>query len=89
MAGIGPTRKPDDTRARRNKDAGPLLQRGEPVTVGRAAVELALWQRDRDGHAGRVRLPVARGVKRVRVSPDDRIVPAADLDWDGGVVGGR
>jgi hypothetical protein len=42
------------------------------VVVLGAQVTLALWDRDRQ----RVRLPFERGVRRVRVSPGDRIVPA-------------
>jgi hypothetical protein len=49
------------------------LAAGEPVVVRCAQLTLALWERDR--LEGRVRLPFERGVKFVRVSPDDRIVP--------------
>ena len=73
-------RTEDGTFMRRN--TGWLLERlrfGEPVVVQRVAVELALWQRDRE--AGRGRLPVARGVRRVRVSPDDRAVPDSDSEY--------
>lgn len=51
------------------------MEAGEPVLVGRATVELALWERDRP--TGRVRLPLACGVRRIEVRRDDRIVPAA------------
>lgn len=63
---------------------GPLdrLEAGESVCLNPGWVELALWDQDRnsDPSASRVRLPFGRGVRRVRVSLDDRIVPA---DSDG------
>lgn len=57
-----------------------LLEAGETVGVSVGRLEDALWSRDRkrDPSASRPRLPFARGVRRVRVSPDDRIVSAAD-----------
>lgn len=64
------------TFCRRNN--GRLIERldaGETVTVNRATVESALWQRDRPPRPAR--LPFDREVRAVRVSPDDRIVPAA------------
>jgi hypothetical protein len=51
------------------------LEAGKTVDVGRGWVEIALWERDRPPN--RVRLPFDREVRRVSVSPDDRIVPAA------------
>jgi hypothetical protein len=65
------------TFCRRNN--GCLIERldaGEMVTVDRATVELALWERDRPPN--RVRLPFDREVRRVRVSPDDRLRAAPD-----------
>jgi hypothetical protein len=55
------------------------LEAGETVAVEHVAVELALWERDRE----RVRLPFDRGVRFVEVSPDDQIVPVA-IDPEGG-----
>jgi hypothetical protein len=58
------------------------LKAGEPAVADRSTVELALWQRDseRDSSVPRVRLPFGRTVHRLRVSPNDRIVPAADVE---------
>jgi hypothetical protein len=55
------------------------LEAGESVVVECGRLALALWDRDgeRDSSMPRVRLPFDRGVKRVRVSPDDQVVPAA------------
>jgi hypothetical protein len=67
----------DGTFFRRN--TGWLVERleaGEVVTVGRAAAELALCERS----GARERLPFHRDVRRIEVSPNDRIVPAADED---------
>jgi hypothetical protein len=50
------------------------LEAGETVTVDRATAESALWERDRTPR--RVRLSFDREVRSVRVSPDDRVVPA-------------
>jgi hypothetical protein len=50
------------------------LEAGEAVRVDRATVELALHERS----GVRQRLPLARGVRDVRVSPDDRVIPAAE-----------
>ncbi len=63
-----------------------LLEASRPVVVRRAAVELALWEWLRPTR--RVRLPFDRAVRFVEVSPDDRIIPAADLDQDGPVAEG-
>ena len=49
---------------------------GRGVTVSRGRVETALWERDRDGHPHRVRLPFGSDVRRVQVLPDDRVTPA-------------
>jgi hypothetical protein len=54
------------------------LEGGAPVRVRRVLVELTLWERDRDQAPGRVRLSFARGLMRVQVSPDDRIMPAVE-----------
>jgi len=58
------------------------LEAGESVVVSTGAVELALWDRDRerDASAGRVRLPFDSGVRCVQVSSDDQIIPARGLD---------
>jgi hypothetical protein len=56
------------------------------VVVRRVTVESALWFRDRPPR--RVKLPFDRAVRFVQVSPDDRIVLAADLEWDGAVAEG-
>ena len=65
------SRHPQDQRLPRT------LRAGEPVVANRSTVELALWERDsgRDSSAPRVRLPFGSGVQRVRVSPEDLIVP--------------
>lgn len=49
---------------------------GKTVTLQRIHVELAL-DRDWDGPGQRPRLPFASGVRLVRVSPDDRVMPGA------------
>ena len=67
------------------RDSLDRLEAGETVVVDRGDVELALWYRDRPPK--RLRLPFGRAVRRVRVSPDDRIVPTADPDRDRAVVG--
>jgi hypothetical protein len=36
-----------------------------------------------------VGLPFDRAVRYVQVSPDDRIIPAPDLEWDGAVAEAR
>lgn len=54
------------------------LEAGEAVTVARSTVESALWERDRPPRP--VRLPFDREVRLVRVTPDDRIAPAAAED---------
>jgi hypothetical protein len=72
----------DGTFYRRN--SGWLVERleaSETVTVDRATVELALWERDRSPRP--VRLPFDREVRSVRVSSDDQVAPAADLKRDG------
>lgn len=56
------------------------LEAGDPVQVDRARVELALWERDRPPRP--VRLPFDREVRSVRVSPEDRLVPAAAEEAD-------
>jgi hypothetical protein len=55
------------------------LEAGETVTVQRVVVENALWACDPDQSRSSVRLPFHRSVRRLRVSSDDRIVPARDL----------
>lgn len=62
-----------------------LLEAGKPVILKRVAVSSALWHRDRSHW----RPPFERSVRFVQVSPDDRIAPAADLEWDGAVAEGR
>lgn len=54
------------------------LEAGEPVVASCAQLSAALWDHDRkrDLSAPRPRLPFGRGVRLVRVSPDDRVVPA-------------
>lgn len=51
------------------------LEAGQTVGIGIGRLELALRWRDReqDSPAPRPRLPFGRGVRRVLVSPDDRI----------------
>jgi hypothetical protein len=48
------------------------LESGEAVVVDRVQVEAALSERDRPP----VRLPLARAVRTVRLTPDDRVIPA-------------
>jgi hypothetical protein len=55
---------------RRNRRLGELLNAGESVVMDRAAVERLLYSDD-----GVVRLPLGSGVRWVRVSPDDRVLP--------------
>jgi hypothetical protein len=57
------------------------LEASESLLADCGAGEHALWERDseRDPSAPRPRLPFGRRVRSVRVSPDDRVVPAADL----------
>ncbi len=66
-----------------------LLEAGRPVIVQRARVESVLWLRDRPPRPPR--LPFDRAVRFVRVSPNDRIGPARDLDphRDGPVAEGE
>jgi hypothetical protein len=58
---------------------GPLnsLEADETMNVSVGWLEDALWSRDRaqDPQAPRVRLPFGRGVRRLSVSSDDRVVP--------------
>jgi hypothetical protein len=61
---------------RRGRLLAERLEAGEPVVLDCATVELALWLRGRAPE--RVRLPFERGARRVRVSPDDRVVAQAD-----------
>ncbi len=61
---------------RRGRLLAERLEAGESVLVDCAQVELALWDRDRDGPAGRVRLPFGRAVRFARVNLDDTILPA-------------
>jgi len=49
------------------------LDAGEAVVLGRAGVECALWYLDRR----RVRLPLHRSVRVVRVTAGDVVAPAA------------
>jgi hypothetical protein len=65
-----------------------LLEAGKPVIVRRVTVSSALWFRDRP--PAPVKLPFDRSVRFVQVNPDDRIVPAGDLDpyLDGRVAEG-
>ena len=51
------------------------LEAGEAVTIGRATVESALWERDRPPRP--VRLPFDRAVRFTQVRADDTVVPAA------------
>jgi hypothetical protein len=51
---------------------------GESVVVSRFDAERAMWDLDRTQPWVSVRLPWDRSVRRVRVSSDDRILPAAD-----------
>ncbi len=53
------------------------LEAGEPVVVDCRRVESAVWERDRarDESTPQVRLPFERGVRLVRVSTDDTVVP--------------
>lgn len=54
------------------------LEAGETVGVAIGRIADALWQRDReqDPSVPRPRLPFGRSSQRVRVAPDDRVVPA-------------
>jgi hypothetical protein len=61
---------------RRDRWLGVVLEAGEPVTLSRVSVELALWQRDRP--AGRVRLPFDKEVRHVEIAADDSVAAAAD-----------
>lgn len=60
---------PDSRCFRRSRLLAERLEAGEPVVVGRARVESALF--DRSGV--RERLPFHREVRSVEVSPDDVI----------------
>jgi hypothetical protein len=81
-----------------SRDALDLFEAAKTVNVGRGAVEEALWFRDRPGEtfrpAERAGLPFGRAVRRLRVSPDDRVrsapdrprsraVASVDIDGDG------
>jgi hypothetical protein len=60
---------------------------GQPMIVRRAAVESALWWRDRPPRP--VRLPLDRSVRFVQVGPNDRIGPARDRELGGAVGDGE
>jgi hypothetical protein len=66
---------------RRNSRPAEQLEAGEAVVVDRVRVEPALWERDRP--PAPVRLPLARGVKRVRLTADDRVIPVVDARGGG------
>jgi hypothetical protein len=57
-----------------------LLESGEAAVVDRVRVESALWERHRPPEP--VRLPLARGTRHVRLTPDDRVIPLVD-GWGG------
>lgn len=59
---------------RRSRLLAERLQAGEAVTVDRARVESALWERDRPPRP--VRLPFDPAVRLVQVSSDDRVLPS-------------
>jgi hypothetical protein len=61
------------------------LEAGEPMTVRRGEVESALHQIS----GVDVRLAFARSVKRVRVSADDRVLPADELPQNAVVAEAR
>jgi hypothetical protein len=64
-------------RYRRGRRLAERLEAGEWVVVDRAQLGLALTERDRkrESSAPRPQLPFGRGVRRVRVSPDDLVLP--------------
>jgi len=79
--------RPDAFPGRRSRALSERLEAGEVVTVGRATVESALWERDRPPRP--VRLPFDRAVRFVAIRADDRIVPAADAERDRAAALGR
>lgn len=64
------------------RDCLDSLEAGKTVGVGIGRIEAALWARDREQDASmpRPRLPFGRGVRRVQVSPDDRVVPSEGVN---------
>jgi hypothetical protein len=56
-----------------NRRLAEVLEAGKPVVMNRGAVESALSSQE-----GALRLPLDRSVRVVRVSADDRVIPAME-----------